>query len=76
MRRVTSLLLGALLGGIIGASLALLLAPASGEALRKQIRDQINAIQNEVSEAARVKRAELEKQLGELRSPHLKITGK
>jgi gas vesicle protein len=76
MRRVTSLLLGALLGGIMGAGLALLLAPASGEALRKQIRDRINAIQNEVSEAARAKRAELEKQLAELRNPVQEITVK
>jgi gas vesicle protein len=76
MRKVISLLSGAILGGIVGASLALLLAPASGEASRKQIRDRINAIQNEVSEAAHAKRVELEKQLAELRSPRQEINVK
>jgi gas vesicle protein len=76
MRKVISLLLGAVLGGIMGASLALLLAPASGEALRKQIRDRINAVQNEVSAAAHAKRVELEKQLADLRSPHQEINVK
>jgi gas vesicle protein len=69
MKKFVSLLLGFVVGAVAGSSVALLLAPASGEAMRKQIRDRINTVQNEVNEAARSKRVELEKQLADLRGP-------
>ncbi len=68
MRKVTSLLLGALLGGLVGSSLALLFAPASGEETRKQIDDYFTNLQTEVQSAAEEKRVELEAQLKKLRS--------
>lgn len=68
MRKVTSLLLGALVGGLVGSSLALLFAPSSGEETRQQINDYFTNLKQEVESAAEEKRAELEAQLKKLRS--------
>ena len=62
-------LAGLAMGALVGVSVALLLAPSSGEELRGQITDQVQRIQSEVSQAAELRRAELERQLAELRSP-------
>ena len=62
-------LAGLATGALVGVSVALLLAPSSGEELRGQITDQVQRIQSEVTQAAELRRAELERQLAELRSP-------
>jgi gas vesicle protein len=60
---------GFVLGSLIGAAAALLITPSSGEQLRGQIQSEVNRISGEVNKAASERRAELEKQLSELRSP-------
>lgn len=69
MRRVMSFFSGAVMGGLVGATMALLFTPSSGNALRDQIRDRANRVQDEVKKAAAARREELEQQLNELRSP-------
>jgi gas vesicle protein len=69
MRRAMSFLLGAAVGGFVGAALTLILTPASGEDLLKQMQDQADRIKAEVQNAAKERRAELEKQLVALRQP-------
>ena len=69
MKSVERFLTGFVLGSLIGAGLALLLAPASGEDLRDQITSEIERIQSEVQSAADERRAELERQLADLRTP-------
>ena len=69
MSRFVNFIFGALLGGLIGTTLAFLLTPASGENLRKQIRETAIDIQEEVRQAANDRRIELEKQLETLRAP-------
>jgi gas vesicle protein len=69
MSRIANLMLGAFLGGLLGSTLGLLLAPSSGEDLRRQAKETISQIQNEMQEAANARRVELEKQLADLRTP-------
>ena len=69
MSRVGNFLLGAILGGLMGAMAALLLAPSSGQQLRSNIASRADQIRSDVSEAAAARRAELERQLAELRAP-------
>ena len=60
---------GFILGAMIGAIAAMLMAPASGEELRGQIQTEAQRIRSDVNQAASERRAELEKQLANLRSP-------
>jgi gas vesicle protein len=69
MNRVGNFILGAMLGGLVGAVTALLLAPSSGEQLRTDVATRAEHIRLEVAQAAVQRRAELERQLAELRSP-------
>jgi len=69
MRKFFSFLMGVIMGGLVGATVALLLAPFSGETLRGQIRERIGSLQDELAEVAGTRRAELEKQLANLRQP-------
>lgn len=69
MKGVGSFLMGLILGGLVGAAVALLLTPSSGEDLRLQVQDRAQQFQTEVKHAAEVRRAELEQQLAELRTP-------
>ena len=57
------------MGALVGATLALLLAPYSGEALRGEIRERFNVLQDELSQAAAERRIELETYLDTLRKP-------
>ena len=66
--RAGSLAIGALIGGVIGASVAILFAPESGEKLREQLRDYAGSVQNQITEAANTRRAQLREQLSQLRS--------
>ena len=67
MSRMSKFLLGAMIGGIMGTILALLLAPESGDDLRGQIKDYKEKIVVDVSDAAKQKREELERELSRLR---------
>jgi gas vesicle protein len=69
MRGAISFVVGAILGSLVGASLAILLAPMSGQDLRNEISDRARSITEEVEMAAKARRAELEKQLEQLRKP-------
>jgi gas vesicle protein len=69
MNRIGNFILGALLGGLVGAIAALLLAPSSGQEFRSDIMTRADQIRSEVSQAAAARRADLERQLAELRAP-------
>lgn len=69
MNKGMSLLLGTALGVVFGASLAILLAPSSGDEMRGRIRSEIQRVRDEMQLAADTRRAELESQLQELRTP-------
>ncbi len=69
MRKLLSFLVGILLGALVGATLALLLTPVAGKDLQTQMQERVQYIQGEVKNAAATRRAELEKQLAEMRSP-------
>ncbi len=69
MRGALSFIIGTILGALIGASLAILLAPTSGQQLRDQIGERTRNFSQEVEMAAQTRRAELEKQLAQLRAP-------
>ena len=67
MSRMSKFLLGAVIGGMLGTILALLLTPESGDELRGQIKDYKQKIVVDVSDAAKQKREELERELSRLR---------
>jgi gas vesicle protein len=69
MSRLVNFTLGAMLGGLVGSVLALLFAPYSGTALRRQMRESVIDVQKEMRQAATARRAEMEKQLADLRAP-------
>jgi gas vesicle protein len=69
MKKALSFFIGAVMGGLVGATMAILLTPASGKELRVQLRARADAIRAEVQQAAADRRAELERQLTELRAP-------
>ena len=69
MKRLTNLMLGVFIGGLIGSAIAMLLAPASGETLRRKVLESFIEMQEEMRTAATSRRAELEKQLADLRAP-------
>ena len=69
MKSFLGFLVGAMAGALIGGALALLLTPASGEEVRGRISARVKYIQDEVRSASEMRRAELEKQIAELRAP-------
>ena len=68
MKRIRCFLFGLSTGSLLGAILGILLAPASGQEMRDQLRDRAEHIQLEVRQAAETRRAELERELEQLRS--------
>jgi gas vesicle protein len=70
MRRFFSFLSGVAVGAITGAAVALLFAPSSGENLMADVQGRATTLRDEVRGAAQARRAELERQLAELRKPH------
>jgi len=74
MNKVMSLLLGTALGMVFGASIAILLAPSSGDEMRGRIRSEVQRVRDEMQLAADTRRAELEDQLQELRSPRKPVS--
>ena len=69
MKSILGFIVGAVMGALVGGTLALLLTPASGDEVRQRIGDRVKYIQDEVRSASEMRRAELEKQIAELRSP-------
>ncbi len=69
MRRITSFLIGTLIGGMVGASLAILLAPESGQELRHELQQRMNALTSEIRTAAEARKIELQRELEALRQP-------
>jgi len=57
------------MGALVGSTLALLLTPASGEEIRTKMAEQVQRVQNEVKNATKTRRIELESQLESLRHP-------
>ena len=70
MKGIMSFLSGAIMGSMVGATLALLFAPASGDELRSQMQERAERIQQEMKQAANIRRSELEQQLASLRAPN------
>lgn len=71
--QVLGFLGGITLGVLVGATLGLLLAPSSGNDLRQQLRDRAQSVQDEVKQASIDKRAELERELADLRAPRKSV---
>lgn len=67
MQKALNLVLGMVLGGLVGSSLALLLTPMSGDHLRMEMREYSRQVRSEVEQAADARRAELERELANLR---------
>ncbi len=69
MEKTLSYLAGAVTGALIGATLVVLFTPASGETIRSDLRNRVNMLRMQMQNAASARRAELEAQLEQLRSP-------
>ncbi len=69
MRRFTMLVAGAFFGALVGSITALLLAPASGDELRRQLRQRLDDFGEEVRDAYAARRTQLESELESLRDP-------
>lgn len=69
MQRTFSFLVGAFTGALVGATLMVLLTPASGETIRSDLRNRIDALRDQMQDAAAARRSELESQLDSLRAP-------
>ncbi|MCS7059817.1 MAG: YtxH domain-containing protein [Anaerolineae bacterium] len=65
--KLFSFLSGILIGGLIGSAAGLLLAAQSGKQLQAEIKREIDAVLEEGRRAAATRRAELERQLAEMR---------
>jgi gas vesicle protein len=70
MKGLVKFLSGVILGAGVGATLAILLTPNSGEALRSQVKNSFQQLQDEMKQAAETRRGELEQQLAVLREPN------
>lgn len=73
MKRFVAFLLGVASGALVGASVAILMAPASGDDLRGELRSRFGRFRNELQAAAQERRAELERQLYNMRQPTKEI---
>ena len=69
MQRAISFLAGALTGALVGSTIAVLMAPAPGETVRSDLRNCITSLRDEMQSAAVRRRAEMQEQLANLRSP-------
>jgi gas vesicle protein len=67
MQKALNFVLGMVLGGLVGSALSLLLTPVSGDELRMQVNDYTRQVKSEVEQAANARRAELERELADLR---------
>jgi len=69
MSKIVNFMVGMILGVVVGASIAILLAPSSGNELRGKIQGEYERVRDEMQLAAETRRAELEQQLAQLRTP-------
>ena len=72
MRKILNFFTGMIMGGLIGASVAILLAPASGEEVRGQLQERSIQLRDDIKTVAVQRRAELERELENLRAPRRK----
>ncbi|MEJ5225832.1 MAG: hypothetical protein WHV44_15345 [Anaerolineales bacterium] len=69
MRKMLGFLMGVFVGALVGSTITLLLTPESGEQLRAELRARGERFFLEIRSAADARRAELERQLEDLRAP-------
>lgn len=67
MLKVFNFMLGLALGGLVGSAVGLLLTPVSGDELRMDIKEYGRQVRSEVEQAANARRAELERELANMR---------
>jgi gas vesicle protein len=67
MSKFMSILAGSLVGGLASAVTVLLMTPKSGQAMRADIKREVDAIMEEGRRASELRRVELEAQLSQLR---------
>jgi gas vesicle protein len=67
MRQIFRFFSGVIFGALIGSLAAILFAPFSGKEFRARITDNAIRMRYEIQQAALSKRAELEKELSDLR---------
>jgi gas vesicle protein len=71
MQRTLSYLAGAITGALVGATLVVLFTPASGETIRSDLRNRVDALRMQMKDAASARRDDLEAQLARLRAPRM-----
>ena len=76
MNKFLSLVGGVILGGLVSAATVLLFTPKSGDAVRADIKHEVDAILEEGRRASEVRRNELEAQLNQMRGDAMKPDGK
>ncbi len=69
MRKMLGFIMGVFVGSLVGSTITLLLTPESGEQLRSELRARGENFFVEIRSAADMRRAELERQLEDLRAP-------
>ena len=67
MSKFLSFLSGSLAGALASAAMVMLLTPKSGQAVRTDIKREVDSILEEGRRAAELKRVELEAQLAQMR---------
>lgn len=67
MQKVLNFVLGFVLGGLVGSAIALLIAPMSGNDLQTEVKDYTRHVRQEIEQAAKARRIELERELANLR---------
>jgi gas vesicle protein len=67
MNKFLSLVGGVVLGGLISAAAVLLLTPKTGNAVRADIKHEVDSILEEGRRASQARREELEAQLSQMR---------
>jgi gas vesicle protein len=72
MQKLFSFFTGVIMGGLVGATVAILLAPSSGEEMRGRIQERSIQLRDEIKTVAEERRAELERELENLRAPYRK----
>jgi gas vesicle protein len=72
MRKLFSFFAGVIMGGLVGATVAILLAPSSGEEIRGQLQERSIRLRDDIKAVAEERRAELERELENLRAPYRK----
>ncbi len=73
MRNFGLYVLGAIVGGLLGGGIGLLLAPKPGRELRGDINDYAGYVREEVKNASKQRRAELQEELDRMRQPEIPV---